>query len=86
MRYFWTSEKQCIMRICDAEFIYAFEFIGNPGRLVITPLTDRCYITLTQVCCAHWVGWLGQRDKSFIANHWKNSSIFYEHYRAEYLR
>ena len=49
MRYFWTSEKQCIMRICDAEFIYAFEFIGNPGRLVITPLTDRCYITLTQV-------------------------------------
>ena len=51
LRYFWEDKQmQCIMRVCDAEFQYSFEFIGNPGRLVITPLTDRCYITLTQVC------------------------------------
>uniref|UniRef100_A0A7S0W0F2 Cytoplasmic dynein 2 heavy chain 1 n=2 Tax=Hemiselmis TaxID=77924 RepID=A0A7S0W0F2_9CRYP len=47
LRYYNDNGK-CTVRMCDAQNRYTYEYQGNDPKLVHTPLTDKCYLTLTQ--------------------------------------
>ena len=48
LRFYWDNEKDdCRINQVNSEFWYGHEYMGATTRLVITPLTDKCWITIT---------------------------------------
>ena len=47
-RYYLGPDNCAIVSMVDATFEYTYEYQGNAPKLVHTPLTDKCYLTLTQ--------------------------------------
>lgn len=48
LRFYWRQNmNDIVIEQCTGTFGYGYEYQGLNGRLVITPLTDRCVMTLT---------------------------------------
>uniref|UniRef100_H2LCS2 Dynein axonemal heavy chain 10 n=1 Tax=Oryzias latipes TaxID=8090 RepID=H2LCS2_ORYLA len=49
LRFYWVKEHDSLfVRQCNTSLSYGYEYMGLNGRLAITPLTSRIYLTLTQ--------------------------------------
>jgi len=49
LRFYWKKDfDNLIIDQCSGTFSYGYDYMGLNGRLVITPLTDRIYLTITQ--------------------------------------
>jgi dynein heavy chain len=47
LRYYWSTESELMsVKMASTSMPYFYEYLGASGVLVITPLTDRCFLCL----------------------------------------
>ena len=46
LRYYWDNDL-CLVKQINFSTVYAYEYLGCTSRLVVTPLTEKCWITIT---------------------------------------
>ena len=61
LKFYWekdidSEKREVVIKQTNSRFIYGYEYLGNPERMVITPLTDKCYITLTSALHLNYGG------------------------------
>lgn len=71
LRFYLKKDGICVCRMHNAEFLYTFEYQGNPIKLVHTPLTDKCYLTLTQAMSSGYFGLTADLGKSIWAGRYR---------------
>ncbi|CAH0554579.1 unnamed protein product [Brassicogethes aeneus] len=48
LRFYSNSLGDVTVKMANSRMEYSYEYLGNAPKLVRTPLTDRCFLTLTQ--------------------------------------
>ena len=77
----WEEEQQAFkVDILDMEFDYGFEYQGTTSRLVLSPLTDKCFVGLAQAVKTRMVGvftgeFVSINEHSLVANYQQVSMI-----------
>ena len=50
LRYYWENDENvdnCVVKQFKNPVIYGYEYLGCFNRLIVTPLTERCWVTVT---------------------------------------